>query len=73
MQLSHREPGEGAVIPFSSGLSVTLTSIAGGLVGLPAFVGFGSSAPAFDVLGASINLYQHLASDLNHAFVVPRT
>ena len=57
-------PGASAIIPYSSGSPVTLTSLVGGLVGLPAFVGFGSSAQGIDALGATINLEGTVSSAL---------
>ncbi|WP_236876422.1 CoA transferase, partial [Clostridioides difficile] len=33
--------GASAIIPFASGIPLSLTTIAGGLVGTPGFVGFG--------------------------------
>lgn len=47
--------GTGAIIPFASGLPVSLTTIAGGLAGIPAFVGFGSSAQGLTLLGSTIH------------------
>lgn len=64
--------GTGAIIPYSSGLPVTLTTIAGGLAGIPAFVGNGSSAPGSSVLGATIDLTGGPGIDLNYAYSVPR-
>lgn len=67
-------PGASAIIPYSSGSPVTLTSLVGGLVGLPAFVGFGSSAQGIDALGATINLEGTVLGldQINFAFFVPR-
>ena len=64
--------GTGAIIPFSSGLPVTLTTIAGGLAGIPAFVGFGSSAQGLTVLGATIDITNAAGTLSNFAFQVPR-
>ena len=60
--------GPGAIIPFASGLPLTLTSIVGGLAGIPGFVGFGSSAPGLVALGGLIDL----SGVTNMAFSVPR-
>jgi BclB C-terminal domain-containing protein len=49
-----------------------LTTIAGGLVGIPNFLGFGSSAPSPTVLGATIDLTGSAGQLLNFAFSVPR-
>lgn len=64
--------GTGAIIPFASGLPVTLTTIVGGLVGLPAFVGFGSSAQGLTALGATIDITNASGTLSNFAFQVPR-
>ena len=64
--------GTGAIIPFASGLPISLTTIAGGLAGLPAFVGFGSSAPGLTVLGSTINITNASGTLSNFAFQVPR-
>ena len=61
--------GIGAIIPFASGPAISLTTIAGGLAGTPAFIGFGSSVSAATALGASIDT----TSLANVAFSVPRT
>jgi len=61
--------GRGAIIPFASGaVPVTLTSLAGGLVGIPFFIGFGTAVPSPVVLGLTINL----TGLINEAFSVPR-
>lgn len=64
--------GTGAIIPFASGLPVALTSILGGLAGLPAFVGFGSSAQGLTALGASIDITNPAGTLTNFAFEMPR-
>lgn len=64
--------GTGAIIPFASGLPVALTTIAGGLAGLPAFVGFGSSVQGLTVLGTTINITNAAGTLSNFAFQVPR-
>ncbi len=61
-----------AIIPFASGLPVALTSVLGGLAGLPGFVGFGTSAQGVDVLGATIDLTGGPGIGINEAFSVPR-
>lgn len=63
----------GAIIPFASGLPVTLTTIAGGLAGTPSFVGFGSSAPSLSILGSTIDLTGAAGTLLNFAFSMPRS
>lgn len=64
--------GSGAIIPFASGLPVSVTTIAGGLAGLPAFVGFGSSAQGLTVLSSTIDITNASGTLSNFAFQVPR-
>ena len=64
--------GSAAIIPFASGLPVSLTTVAGGLVGTPAFVGFGSSAPGLTISGGTINLTNPAGTLTNFAFSMPR-
>jgi BclB C-terminal domain-containing protein len=64
--------GTGAIIPFASGLPISLTTVAGGLAGLPAFVGFGSSAQGLTLLGSTIDITNASATLSNFAFQVPR-
>lgn len=61
--------GAGAIIPFASGLPVNMTSIVGGLAGLPAFVGFGTGFSGVQILSSTINLVGETSS---LAFSVPR-
>ncbi len=63
--------GGGTIIPYSSGTSVLLSTIAGGLAGTPAFIGFGSSAPGTSILGPTIDL-NGASTPVNMAFSVPR-
>ncbi|MDE7028352.1 MAG: hypothetical protein K2P63_00035 [Lachnospiraceae bacterium] len=60
------------MIPFASGTPITVTTVAGGLAGLPAFVGFGSSAQGLTLLGASIDITNASGTLSNFAFQVPR-
>lgn len=60
--------GAGAIIPYASGTPVTLTSLVGGLVGLPAVVGFGENLPLLSVLETTIDLTG--LTDLT--FIAPR-
>lgn len=64
--------GSSAIIPFSSGIPLTMTTIAGGLVGIPSLIGFGASAPSVGVLGATIDLTNAAGTLTNFAFSVPR-
>lgn len=66
-------PGGGAIIPFASGLPITMATIAGGLVGTAGLVGFGSSASNVTVAGGLIDLTcTVLGPLLDFAFSVPR-
>lgn len=65
-------PGAGAIIPFASGLPIALTTVAGGLVGLPAFVGFGSSAQGVSILGSTIDITNPAGTLTNFAFQTGR-
>lgn len=64
--------GSTSIIPLASGLPISLTTIAGGLAGIPAFIGFGSSAPGLTVLGSSIDLTNPSGTLSNFAFSMPR-
>ncbi len=64
--------GAGAIIPFSSGIPLSLTTIVGGLVGTPGFIGFGSSAPGIAIAGGVIDLTNAAGTLTNFAFSVPR-
>ncbi|WP_118951586.1 exosporium glycoprotein BclB-related protein [Taibaiella helva] len=62
----------GTIIPFSSGLPVTVTTIAGGLVGTSALLGFGSSVSGVSLVGTNIDLTGAGGTLLNFGFVAPR-
>lgn len=64
--------GSSAIIPFSSGIPMSLTTIAGGLVGTPGFIGFGASAPGVSIAGGTIDLTNPAGTLTNFAFSVPR-
>ena len=64
--------GTGAIIPFASGIPISMTTIAGGLAGLPAFVGFGNSAQGLTLLGSTIDITNASGTLSNFAFQVPR-
>ncbi|WP_276567130.1 exosporium glycoprotein BclB-related protein, partial [Bacillus thuringiensis] len=63
--------GTGAIIPFASGLPISLTTIAGGLAGTPGFIGFGSSTTGITVLGPTIDLTGGSGISLDYAFSMP--
>jgi len=64
--------GAGAIIPLASGTPITITTIAGGLAGTPAFLGYGSSANGTAVLGGTIDLTGGPGVLANFAFSLPR-
>lgn len=55
-----------------AGIPLSLTTIAGGLVGTPGFVGFGSSAPGLSIVGGVIDLTNAAGTLTNFAFSMPR-
>jgi BclB C-terminal domain-containing protein len=57
-------------VQYSSGTAVTLTSIAGGLVGRPGLIGFGSSVQGQTNLGSTIDLNSYPPSVLSYVFTV---
>ena len=64
--------GSSAIIPYASGNPVTLTTIAGGLIGVPAFIGMGSSASGVTISGGVIDLTNAAGTLTNFAFSMPR-
>lgn len=62
----------GAIIPFSSGLPVTITTIVGGLSGTGALLGFGNAAGGVNLSGGTIDLTGTSGTLLNFGFVSPR-
>jgi BclB C-terminal domain-containing protein len=65
--------GSGAIIPFASGNTVALTTIALGLSGNPGFIGFGNSTTSLTTLGPTIDLTGATGTSLDFAFSVPRS
>ncbi|WP_303396596.1 exosporium glycoprotein BclB-related protein, partial [Paenibacillus odorifer] len=65
--------GTGAIIPYSSGLPVAMTTVLGGLLNTSSAVGFGSSATNISITGGTIDLTGAAGTLLNFAFSVPRT
>ncbi|MEK8209049.1 exosporium glycoprotein BclB-related protein [Paenibacillus sp. FSL L8-0696] len=65
--------GAGAIIPYSSGLPVAMTTVLGGLLNTSSAVGFGSSATNISITGGTIDLTGAAGTLLNFAFSVPRT
>lgn len=64
--------GSGAIIPYASGLPVSLTTVLGGLLNTSSLVGFGSSSTGVSVTGGIIDLTGAAGTLLNFAFSVPR-
>lgn len=60
--------GLGAIIPASSGTPITLTTTQINTDGVPAFIGFGSSAPGKDIVSTTIDI----TTLPNLAFSIPR-
>ncbi len=63
--------GGSAIIPYASGLPVSMTTITGGLVGIAAIMGFGSSTSNVAVTGGTIDLTGAPATNLAYAFSMP--
>lgn len=64
--------GTGTIIPYSSGLPSTMTTIAGGLSGTASILGFGNNASGVNIVGGTIDLTGAAGTNLNYAFSVPR-
>ncbi|MBD2704508.1 hypothetical protein IC229_27960 [Spirosoma sp. BT702] len=64
--------GGGAIIPFASGVPVTMATILGGLQGTGALLGFGNSYSGVSFIGGNIDLTGFSGGDINKAFSVPR-
>lgn len=64
--------GGGAIIPFSSGLPLTLTTVLGGLLNTSSVIGFGNSASNVSLVAGVIDLTGAAGTLLNMAFSVPR-
>ena len=64
--------GNWTIIPYASGLPVTLSTFAGGLVGTPAYLGFGSSGEGLAINNNTIDLTNPAGTLTNFAFTMPR-
>ncbi|MGG0531579.1 exosporium glycoprotein BclB-related protein, partial [Priestia aryabhattai] len=62
----------GAMIPYASGTTITVTTIVGGLVGTNGLIGFGNSVSGVSIVGGTIDLTGASGTLLNFAFSVPR-
>lgn len=63
----------GSIIPFASGLPVTLTTLLGGLTGTSGLIGFGNSVSGVSLVGSTIDLTGAGGTLLNFSFVAPRS
>lgn len=63
----------GSIIPYASGTPITVTTIAGGLVGTTALLGFGNSVSGVSLAGGNIDLTGAGGTLLNFSFVSPRS
>lgn len=62
---------QGSIIPFASGaVPVALTTVAGGAVGVPFYLGFGTAVPG--AIAGGVIVLPTVGGLLNEAFVVPR-
>jgi BclB C-terminal domain-containing protein len=65
-------PPASSIVTYASNLPVTLTTIAGGLAGTGALIGFGSSVSSITVSGATIDLTGGTGVSMNFGFTAPR-
>lgn len=63
--------GISSVIPYASGTPTTINMVVDGVIGIPEFLGLGSSAPGASVLDTAITLLGG-GTVTNYAFVAPR-
>jgi BclB C-terminal domain-containing protein len=61
------------IIPYASSLPITLTTIAGGLSGTGAMIGFGNSISGIVVSAANIDLTGGSGLNVNFGFTLPRS
>jgi BclB C-terminal domain-containing protein len=64
-------PG-GSIITYASNLPVTLTTIAGGLAGTGALIGFGNSVSGITISAGTIDITGGIGISLNLGFTAPR-
>lgn len=65
-------PMGGTIIPYASAVPVTLTTVAGGVVGTVAMVGFGNSVSAIGLTSGAIELVGGTGVNINYGFSLPR-
>ncbi len=61
------------IIPYASSLPITLTTIAGGLSGTGAMIGFGNSISGIVISAANIDLTGGSGLNVNFGFTLPRS
>lgn len=66
-------PSVGTLIPFASGLPVSLTTNTDGSPGSSPLIGFGNSASGISIRGGNINLTGATGILMNFAFSVPKS
>ena len=64
--------GSSTIIPFASGQPLNVTTIAGGLPGTGALLGFGNGVDGVSFLGPTIDLTGGPGTSMNFAFNMPR-
>jgi BclB C-terminal domain-containing protein len=64
--------GSSAIIPFASGIPVSMTTDAGGLIGTVGVVAFGISTDGLSQTGGNLDLTGSAALLVNMSFVAPR-
>ena len=65
-------PNTASIIPYASNLPITLTTIAGGLAGTGALVGFGNSLSGITLSAGNIDITGGAGLSFNFGFTVPR-
>lgn len=65
-------PAGGAIIPFASGLPITMTTVLGGIGNTSSAIGFGNSSTGITETAGTIDLTGGPGILLNQAFSVPR-
>jgi BclB C-terminal domain-containing protein len=65
-------PPASSIITYASNTPVTLTTIAGGLAGTGALIGFGNSVSGITVSGATIDITGGAGISMNLGFTAPR-
>lgn len=61
-----------AIIPYASNTPITMTTIAGGLVGTVALMGFGNSISSIGLVSGNVDLMATPGTAINYGFSIPR-